>query len=113
MAKGKTTNGEKKVKLRLLDRILLTGIIIQRGNKADMIVAKDVMNKIELNQRELKDYDIRFQEGKVFVNSVGAAKTFESEFTELEVEVIKKSFKQADADGNYTQSLIDLEKLFE
>lgn len=113
MGKTQIKSGEKKVTLKLLQRVVLNDALLQQGNKAEIMILNGISEKIKISQKEAKDYGVRFMGGGVGTNGIGAAKTFTYSFSEAEVSIIKKSFIELDKRAAYTKELLDVEKLFD
>lgn len=89
---------ENIVNLRIYDRIVILDKLPVRGTFDRAVILKDIRNKIELTQEELEKYEIAPRpSGGVGWNEAGKTYVVTYIFTELEVMVLKETFKQLDA----------------
>lgn len=109
MAKKTTTTKT----LTLLDRVTLPSALPQKSDIKTMIIVNDIAKKVQLSQKELKDYEITaLPNGAMGWNTKGANAKFPYTFTDLEEQTIKTSLKELDEKKDLTSDHIGLWNLF-
>ena len=99
---------EKKVKeerkerrtleLNVYERLSLQRFLPEQANYVEALVAKDLREKIVLTQDEVKEYEVKSEGAMMKWNSKGnVGKRFE--FTQLEIDLLKKGFEKMDKEG--------------
>lgn len=101
-----------KVKVTLLDRLMIPSVLKKEGNYSQMIINKDIRKKCELTQKELKDFEIVEFGPQIRWNEKGAKTTFTIEFTDLEIKEISDSLKKLDEEKKITEDMVSIYKLF-
>lgn len=96
-----------KMKLGLLDRLILPTILPKDGGLIQQVSQRGVIAKIEFTPQEVQDFELKDAEKGVMFNPV-KAKDIEVEFLESEVELLKQSIDQLDKDQKVTQENLDL-----
>lgn len=91
---------EKKTSLTLSDRIHLPSILKTEGSYSYLIIRKDIIEKLQITQEELKKYEIKeVQGGEQSGWLTWNKKTpshFDFSFTELEKNEIKLALEKLD-----------------
>lgn len=80
--------------ISLKDRITLMVLLPQKGSFTDLILRKDILNKIELTQEEILEFGVTSTETGITWKPND--KQFDINFTDLEKDLIKKSLKELD-----------------
>ena len=101
------------MELSLLERIMITNMRPSTGRFEDMIIRKDVLNKVAVKQDEIKTYDVRsLDSGGIQWNEAGATYTITVELTEMEKNFIQKTLKKVSDDEKLPAECVDLYKKF-
>ena len=100
----------KKIKLTLLEKIIIPNILKKEGSFEEIIINKDIKNKILISQNEIKEFDIKTSNEGLSFNDKGFTEEFEIEFTDLELNNIKDCLKKLQEDKKITEELVDLYK---
>jgi len=98
--------------LTILDRIILPNILPAEGSFDTLILKKDVLEKVQITQKELEKYEIRAEEGRVIWNEAGAKYELEVELTELETKLVTEQLKKLDDDNKLDDNTVNLYKKF-
>lgn len=101
------------MELLLLERIMLTNMLPSTGKFEDMIIRKDVLDKIAVKQDEIKTYDVRSSDkGGIQWNEAGATYTIMVELTEMEKHFVQKTLKKVSDDEKLPAECVELYKKF-
>lgn len=100
------------MKLNLLDRIVLPGILPKEGSFTDLIIVKDIKKKVSITQEDIKKYKITVQGDALQWSTAGAEAEFEYEFEELETKIIKEALQKKHDEKKATEDMIHLYTLF-
>jgi len=91
---------EKKTSLTLSDRIHLPSILKTEGSYSYLIIRKDIIEKLQITQEELKKYEIKEvqggEKGGWLTWNKKTPSHFEFSFTELEKNEIKLALEKLD-----------------
>lgn len=97
MAKSTT---EKKTSLTLSDRIHLPSVLKTEGSYSYLIIRKDIIEKLQITQEELKKYEIKEvqggEKGGWLTWNKKTPSHFDFSFTELEKNEIKLALEKLD-----------------
>lgn len=96
-----------KITLNVAGRIILLLNLPEQGSVVEMIAKRNVRKKIDFSSEEVEKLDIKTDsEGRINWNPT--ADTFDFEFNDREVDLLKKIIKKLDESGNITDSILDL-----
>jgi len=113
----------KTVKLNGFERLKLINIVPKKGTILENKIIRQVSDKIEFSADELKLYDLKTEIKKD--EKTGKDKSFitwnkdtileekELEFSEPEIDVILKPFKEMDTKGDFPIELLGIYEKFE
>lgn len=96
---------EKKIVLDIKDRLNMLGLLPKESDRIEQIIIKNILNKVEINQEEMKEINLKKEGNQWKWDSV---KGKEIVFTEIEFDVIKKSIDKLDKDKKITQENLPL-----
>lgn len=101
-------------KIKLLDRILIGSIFPESGSFSQLIVRKDIIEKVKVNQSDISEYDIKTTEGSADItwNAKGVEDVKEMDFTDLECAEIKKCLTVLSNTEKLTNQHLDLWEQF-
>jgi hypothetical protein len=102
----------KKIKLTLLDRLMIPGVLKKEGNYSQMIINKDITKKCQLTQKELKDFEITEFGPQLRWNEKGSKATFLIEFSELELNEIREGLKKINDENKLSVDLVPIYEIF-
>ena len=97
-----------KVKLSIGERLIVPGVLPQKGSFEDILVKDDFVKKIRFTQEELEKYEIK-QDGQGLKWNDPKVR-FEYELTELEEALIKKQLTEMSNKKELGQEHISLYK---
>lgn len=94
-----------KFKLNVATRLVLLMNLPEQGSVVEMISKRNIRNKIDFSSKEVEDYKIRNEDGKI----VWAleAPILEFEFTDSEVSFLKLLVDKLDKSGLITDNILD------
>lgn len=95
------------MKLTIKDRIIFNQFYPEKGNLTEQILVKDIIKKIELTQKDLEKYEIK-SEGQQVSWNPKKDKPTDVEFSEAELDLLKKQVDKKDENGEITQDTLDL-----
>ena len=98
------------MKLTLLERIVLPSILPAKGTFENMIVRRDIMERVKINQEELEKYQIKSLDGGLKWEPT--ADEFDYEFSEIEKILIVQSLKSLSEKGEISPDHLSLYKKF-
>ena len=84
-------------------------ILPEQGNFITLSVKKEILDKIQITQEEIKECEIVEKDGQITWENT---KETEIEFSEVETELIKKQLKELDEKGTLKDASFSLYKLF-
>lgn len=102
----KLTNN--KTVITLTERIFLTTIFPQRGNILVLRIRRDIMNKIDFSQEEIKKFSLKPVGDSVTYDLKHKDVKLNVEFTDLEKNEIKLALTEMDKKGEMHISMLDL-----
>ncbi len=101
------------MKITLLEKIMIANILPSEGNIKTLTIVKDLKNKVQLTQKDIKDFAIIVNDkGSISWNEKGAKAKFEINFTELELNEVKLALQKLDKEKKITVDLMSLIDLF-
>jgi len=102
----------KTIKLSVLERIHLLNNLPKKGSIIESKILRGIFEKIEFNQKEIKDYGLKDENGKISW-VMEKAKDKDITFNESEIDIIKRMFKELDSRKEFNVGLIELYEKFE
>lgn len=104
---------EKTVELTLLDRISIGAVLKKEGAFEEIIISRDVSDKVKITQDDVKNYSIHTVDGRTsWVIKEGETDSNAFVFTELEFNMVKDGLKKLQEEKKLTIDHIDLYKKF-
>lgn len=100
------------MKLTVLDRVLLGGIIPQEGDMPRMIQVKGIQEKISVKPDEADEIGMRPTEDGNGVLWNATDKEIEVTFNSQQTKIINDSFKRIDKAKKFNLQLLDLKDKF-
>lgn len=100
------------MKLKIIERILLSQCLPSEGNYLEMVFSESINNKIRLQNEEIKKYEIQEKESGLFWNSEGEKAETEIDFNEAEEELICNTLIKKDESKKLKRNEISLYKKF-
>jgi transposase len=98
--------------MKLFERILVAMLLPKEGSYADLIVAQDVLKKVNLTQEEIKKYEVASDEKGVKWNAAGSKAKKKIEFSELEEKLIAEQLKKKEEEKKLGAEMLELYKKF-
>lgn len=95
-----------KVSLSVRDRLVMSELYPKKSNLVDQVLVKDITNKIQFTQEEMKEIDFKATANGYTWNDKAPEKEFE--FTEAELDLLKKQIEEKDEQKEITLQLTDL-----
>lgn len=91
------------------DRLFFGAFLPAKANKLDQIVARDIIKKTELTQKDIKDFEIVHDDDtkQTTWNKEGMKKK-KIRFSNPEVELLQKQAKKLSDDEDITQEILSL-----
>jgi len=99
------------MELSVHNRLHLQHFIPKEGNFLTMTIAKDLISKINFSQEEYKTFGIRPSEDESQIIWDKEAPNSTIEFTEPEIELLKKQVEALDKKNKITSASFDVAKL--
>ena len=97
--------------LNVGERLILCSILPKEGSFVTLKVIRGLINKLGLSAQELKEYDVKEENGLARWNSKGLEyKDFD--FEEVEYDMIKKQLKELDSQNKLTNETVSLFEKF-
>lgn len=95
------------MKLSIKERLNFGAILPQKGNIVEQKLARDIGEKIEISQKEMKEIGLKAVGDTVQWNEK-KAKDKNVEFTEMELDLLKKQVKELDEKKEITANILSL-----
>lgn len=96
-----------------MERVILPNILPETGNYVGLIMNKSITSKVELTVEEIEKYGVTPTEtGGLRWNPKDVPESFEVEFSEKELEVIKTSIQRWDKEEKLTKEYITIYEKF-
>lgn len=99
------------MKLSIHDRIQIQNFLPREGDYITLCLRDDIIKKTGLSQEEIKQYEITSNEGTISWN-VEKAKEKDIDYSESELNLIKKTLKELDEKKKLTEGTFPVYKLF-
>ena len=99
------------MKLSVKDRIVFAGLYPKNYNLIEGTLLKDIKQKVEITQDEIKDFEIKTtQVDKITRFNWNTEKKTDIEivFTEMEINFLKERVKELDKEKKLNDEIIDL-----
>jgi len=93
------------MKLTIKDRILINALYPQQTNLIEQIITRDIKHKVGITQEELDKYQIVVKDGGL---TWTGSDEFDVDFTDKELELLKKQINVLDKKNQITQDIVDL-----
>ncbi|MBU0711553.1 hypothetical protein KKA87_06485 [bacterium] len=87
------------MKITLTNRLQLLQIIPPMGNYKEVLLARGLVDKIKISDKEEKDYKFEHNEKGVRPGDKFKDKEFEIDFSEEEIALLKTSFERLESMG--------------
>lgn len=87
------------IKLNVTERLVLTGIIPEKGNFRTMNTVDKLKKVLHLSEEEIEEYELK-QNGENLVWNKKGSERKEIEITELGFELLMESFEKLDKEEN-------------
>lgn len=109
---GNKPTNKTTLSLTIKERVLLPGILPNSGRKIEMILVRDLLEKIEFTPLEIAEFNLKdLGDGRI-VWDPRKEKPLEIELTSQQVELLKKAGNALDEAGKVTtDNLPVLEKI--
>lgn len=98
----------KKLKLNIKERVILSDILPQQGNKLQQIIVRGLILKTEFKPAEIDKYGLTFSHQGVAWNEKAKSAQFEYELSEAEISILKESAGTLDKEARVTQHNLSL-----
>jgi hypothetical protein len=102
----KTPSGTR-FKLGILERISIRRLFPQESNLVKQVLARDIDNKINFQQAELKTLGIKQEDGQVTWQSNKDKGKF-IDFTDAELQFLKEQIDELDKKNKITADMVDV-----
>ena len=99
------------INMKILDRLVLQNILPNKTSFEDLIIRKDILQKVEITQEELNLIEFKTVENKLTWDGTKDPNK-EIIFTESEKNLIKKSLKSISEKNELEENMMDLYKEF-
>jgi hypothetical protein len=95
------------MKLTIKDRVVMPSLYPKESNIVNQILVKDIKEKVELTQPELKEIDFKPM-GTHYSWDMKKAKDKKVDFTEAELDLLKNEIDKLDKEKKITQDILPL-----
>ena len=96
-----------KVDLSVIERLSLEGFLPEQSSMQDMILKRDIVEKVRLTQEEITEIELKqVDNGIEFKQEKSKDKAID--FTELEINLLKDGVKKADSEKKVTLQTLSL-----
>lgn len=102
----KTTLGTK-IKMGVLERLVVQKVLPEEGNLTDMEIVNDIREKVKLTEKETKDFGIQ-QQGDSLTWDNAKIKDVVISFSKAEIRVLKDGAKRASDASKVTADMVGL-----
>lgn len=94
-----------KFNLNVATRLVLLMNLPEQGSVTEMISKRNIRKKIDFSSKEVEEYKIREENGKVIWSSTSAS--IDVEFTDSEINFLKSLVNKLDRSGLITDNILD------
>jgi hypothetical protein len=91
---------------------MIPNILKKEGNYSQMIINKDITQKCQLTQKELKEFEIIEFGNQLRWNEKGSKASFLIEFSELELNEIREGLKKLNDENKLSVDLVPIYEIF-
>lgn len=95
------------MKLTIKNRMLINELYPKESNLISQILVKDINEKINITQKDIKKYEIKSNQNSLTWNTE-KDKGLEVDFTDKEIELLKEQVEKLDKENKITQDNLDL-----
>ena len=96
------------MKLTIKERLNFGALYPEKGNIVEQKLVRDIAEKIDISQKEMKEIGLRSLENGVLQWNDKKAKTRKVEFTEMEMDLLKKQVKELDEKKEITANILSI-----
>lgn len=100
------------MKLKLSDKYFILSILPQKGNFLNLLLIKEIKEKINLTEEVVDKYNIKVNGGKVLWDKSFDEDEFEIEFPDSEKHLIKSELITLDKNSELTPQLMNIYQKF-
>lgn len=93
------------MKLSIQERLVINALYPAKTNLVEQILVKDIVKKTELTQEDIKKYNIKFKNDSIVWTGKPIKKV---NFTDTEIEFLRKRVTELDKQNLITFELVDL-----
>jgi hypothetical protein len=116
MTMNKNNSGKENEivkELTILERVLLPKYLPQESNYAELVIKRNVIDKIMLAEEELKNNNIVFGDmGKLSLPAAATGITKKIKFTQDQFDLIRKSYNKLESDHKLTSEVMSIYEKF-
>lgn len=98
----------KRLKLSIKERVLIPDILPQAGHKLQQIIVRSLLAKAEFTPEEIDKYGLTISSQGVAWNEIAKTATFEIEFSETEISILREAAILLDKEARVTQHNLSL-----
>ncbi|HDY89983.1 MAG TPA: hypothetical protein ENH82_17915 [bacterium] len=99
-----------KITLSVKDRLVLPGLLPKQGSMIDLEIASNIRDNIKFTPKEIEQLQFKDRPDRGVVWVAQAEVSFEAEFENSEIELIKQGIDQLDKGRQMTSDQYDLSK---
>jgi hypothetical protein len=99
---------EKKLKLTIKERVILSDILPAQGNKLQQIIVRGLIFKTEFKSEEIDKFGMNFSTQGVAWNEKAKSAEFEFELNDAEISILKEAAVTIDKEARVTQHNLGL-----
>jgi len=96
------------MKFSVKDRLLISNLFPQKASLTDQILVKDITAKIAITQKEMTAYGLKSSPDGQIRWDADKEKAKNVDFTEAELELLKRQVEEKDKSNEITQEVVDL-----
>lgn len=96
------------LQLTIKERVMLSDILPQQGNKLQQIVVRGILKKVEFTTDEIETFGVTFNSQGISWNEIGKNSIFEITLNDSEISVLKESTNLLDKQSKITQFNLNL-----
>ena len=96
------------IKLTLKDRFEISTILPEKGDLLTLGIVKDISKRVSITQEEIEKFEVKSVDKGFLWNEDGATAEFEIDFSNSELEIIRKEIKSLDDKREVPIGLYDL-----